>query len=120
VSSFASGDTKDVVVLNVSGTVMATKRSTLQTAEGSVLASQFDDSRWTEQGFDTVRVKEWDTDNVNAWVQAIHGIPEEVSTILEENKIMGCELLALEKDGLMMLSITRMGTLCLLLEEIKN
>ena len=53
ITSFASGDAKDVVTLNVSGAMMATKRSTLQVAEDSVLAQQFDDSRWTAQGCDS-------------------------------------------------------------------
>ena len=38
VDKFATGDAKDVVVLNVSGTVMTTKRCTLCTVEDSVLA----------------------------------------------------------------------------------
>jgi hypothetical protein len=45
-----------VVMLNDSGTVMVTKRSTLGTAEDSVLAHQFDDSKWTSkdaEGMDT-------------------------------------------------------------------
>ena len=49
IAFLASGNAKDVVVLNVSGTTMATKRLTLQAVEDSVLAQQFDDSKWTEQ-----------------------------------------------------------------------
>jgi hypothetical protein len=47
IDKFATGDAKDVIVLNVSGDIMVTTRSTLQTAEDSVLAQQFDDSKWT-------------------------------------------------------------------------
>ncbi|KAL3770131.1 hypothetical protein ACHAW5_009672 [Stephanodiscus triporus] len=61
---FASGDAKDVVVLNVSGAVMVTTRSTLCTAEDFVLAQQFDDSEWTEQGCNGPEVKEWTSDEV--------------------------------------------------------
>ena len=50
ITSFTSGDTKDVVALNVNGTIMATKRATLCTLEESSLAQQFDDTKWTEQG----------------------------------------------------------------------
>ena len=71
VTSFASGDAKDVIVLNVSGTIMAVKRSTLQIASDSVLAQQFDDTKWTEQGYtssnssdSTSRVKDWTSDEV--------------------------------------------------------
>ena len=50
VATIASGSTKDVVTLNVSGTIMVTEHSTLYTAKYSVLAQQFNDSKWTEQG----------------------------------------------------------------------
>jgi hypothetical protein len=39
---------------------------------------------------------------------------------LEESQITGCEFLALKKDGRLMLGITRTGTLCLLMDEIKK
>ena len=38
------------MTLNVSGTVMATKRDTLLVISESMLAQQFDDTKWTEQG----------------------------------------------------------------------
>ena len=48
IDEFSGGDSnKDVVTLNVSGTIMVTKRSTLCIADDSVLAQQFDDSKWT-------------------------------------------------------------------------
>jgi len=119
VATFASGDVKDVVALNVSGTMMVTKRSTLCTAENSVLAQQFDDSKWTEQGCNAPRVKEWTPDNVSDWAENIEGIQEGVGSILKENEITGCELIALNMEGLKMIGIERAGTLCLLLEEIK-
>ncbi|KAL7543241.1 hypothetical protein ACHAWF_007348 [Thalassiosira exigua] len=120
IDAFATSEAKDIVTLNVSGKAMVTSRSTLQTADGSVLAQQFDDSLWTEQGYDMPRVKEWTVDQVSHWAESIYGIPEDVIEILKENEIKGCELLALKKDGLMALGITRTGTLYLLLEEIKN
>ncbi len=70
-NKFASGDTKDVVALNVSGTIMVTMRSTLCTAEDSVLAQQFDDSKWTEQGCNAPRVNEWTPDQVSTWAESI-------------------------------------------------
>eukprot|EP00571_Detonula_confervacea_P005870 CAMPEP_0172329914 /NCGR_PEP_ID=MMETSP1058-20130122/61129_1 /TAXON_ID=83371 /ORGANISM="Detonula confervacea, Strain CCMP 353" /LENGTH=594 /DNA_ID=CAMNT_0013047107 /DNA_START=223 /DNA_END=2007 /DNA_ORIENTATION=+ len=120
IDTFASGDAKDVVTLNVSGTMIVTKRSTLCTAEDSVLAQQFDDSKWTEQGCNSPRVKEWSPDDVSAWAQNIHGIPDDVVDILKENEITGYELLALKKDGLFMIGITRPGTVCVILDEIKK
>ena len=120
IATFATGDANDVVTLNVSGIVMATKRSTLQTAEDSVLAQQFDDAKWTEQGCNTPRLKEWSPDDVSAWVQKLHGIPDDVVGIFKENEITGHELLHLKKEGLKMIGIERAGTVCVLLGEIKK
>jgi len=81
IEKFASGDTKDVVALNVSGTIMVTMRSTLCTAKDSVLAQQFDDSKWTEQGCNAPRVNEWMPDQVSTWAKSVDGLPEDVSII---------------------------------------
>ena len=110
---------KDIVTLNVSGTIMVTKQSTLCIVEDSVLAQQFDDSEWTEQGCNNLCVKEWSSEDVTSWVHKIDGIPNEVSNTFKENKITGLELLTLKQKGLMMLGITRIITLCLLLSNIE-
>ena len=118
IDDFACGQTKDVVTLNVSGTMMVTKRATLCIAEDSVLAQQFNNNKWTEQGYNNLHVKEWTHQDVTSWAQSIDGIPVGIANIFKENKITGRELLALKKDGLLMLGITRTGTVCLLSEEI--
>jgi hypothetical protein len=49
VASFAGGETKDIVQLNVGGgEVMSVRRSTLRLCEGSVLYHQFDDTAWCQ------------------------------------------------------------------------
>jgi hypothetical protein len=118
VDKFATGDAKDVVVLNVSGTIMTTKRCTLCTVEDSVLAQQFNDSKWTEQGCNFPRVKEWTPEEVSTWAKSIDVLPVEVSVTLYENEITGKELLALHRDDLKTMGIERVGTLALLLNEI--
>ena len=65
-------------------------------------------------------MKEWSSDEVCDWVQNIHGIPDDVVATFKEHGITGYELLALKKDGLIMLGITRLGTVCVLLDEIKK
>jgi hypothetical protein len=120
VDKFATGDAKDVVVLNVSGTMMTTKRCTLCTVDDSVLAQQFNDSKWTEQGCNSPRVKEWTPDEVSTWAKSIDGLPDEVSVTLYENEITGNQLLALSLDSLKMMGIERVGTLALLLKEIEK
>ena len=113
----ATGNTKDVVKLNVSGTLMSTRRATLMIAEDSVLAQQFDDSKWTVQG-SFPPVKAWTPDEVSNWVKDIEGIPDDVGSLFLENEINGSELLALDKEGLKMLGVKRVGTICLLSDEI--
>lgn len=114
-------DTANVLVsLNVSGATMITNRSTLCVAEDSVLAQQFDESKWTEQGSNVTRVKNWTPDEVNTWAKSIDGLAEDVSIKLYENEITGRELVSLNIDGLKLMGIERVGTLCLILDEIKS
>eukprot|EP00984_Skeletonema_dohrnii_P028612 scaffold18662_cov101-Skeletonema_dohrnii-CCMP3373.AAC.5 len=122
IESFGSGDPNNVVLLNVSGTTMATSRATLLLSEDSVLAQQFDDSKWTEQGYAAAspRVKDWTPDDVTNWVKSVKDVPDDVATLFWENEIKGSELLALDKDGLKMIGVKRAGTICLLLKEIKQ
>ena len=120
IESFASGDANDVVMLNVSGTMMATNRATLLFAEESVLAAQFDDSKWTKQGSNSIQVSDWSVEDVSNWAKNVRGIQEDVSKHFKENNINGHELLALNEAGLKMLGLDRVGTICLLLKEIKT
>ena len=119
IDQFISGSAHDVITLNVRGTIMATKRSTLLAVEESVLAQQFDDTKWTEHGYNSLRVKRWSVDDVCAWVNNIEGIQEDAGSIFRTNGITGCELLALTIDGLKMMGIERAGTLCLIQKEIE-
>ena len=98
IESLATGNVKDVVTLNVCGTMMATRRATLMVAEDSVLAQQFDDSKWTVQG-SFPPVKSWTPDEVTSWVNDIEGISDNVGSLLRENSINGSELLALSVEG---------------------
>ena len=121
-SSLTNDDgASDIITLNVSGTMMATKRATLMVIEDSVLAQQFDDTKWTQQGNgDGPKVKEWTPDDVTSWANSIEGIPDDVAGLLCENEINGLELLALNENGLKMLGVDRIGTICLLFDEIKS
>ena len=118
IDSIGSGDTNDIVMLNVSGTRMTTNRAVLMYAEDSVLAQQFDDTKWTEQGCKDMRVKDWEPDEVVKWVKRIKDIPDTVAELFIENEITGSELISLDKEGLKMLGVTRVGTICLLADEI--
>jgi hypothetical protein len=116
VESLVGGDTNDVVLLNVSGTMMATKRATLMIAQDSVLAQQFDDKKWTVQG-KFPPVKAWTPPEVTNWVKSID-ISEDVASLFSEQEINGSELLALDRDGLKMLGVKRVGAICILFDEI--
>jgi hypothetical protein len=119
---FGSGDTNNVVVLNVSGTTMTTSRATLLLSEDSVLAQQFDDTKWTEQGSAGARsrVKDWTPADVANWVKSVKGVPDDIGTLFWENEINGLELLAFNESGLKMIGVNRVGSICLLLKEIKQ
>jgi hypothetical protein len=120
INAFTSGERKDIISLNVSGTIMVTKRSTLQVTEDSVLARQFDDTKWTEQGFSNQRVRQWSPDDVAGWIAKIAHIPDDVSALFIEHGVSGCELIALNAFGLKDIGVKRAGTICLLLKEIKK
>ncbi len=117
---FASGSVNDVVTLNVSGTKMVLKRETLLAVEESMLAQQFNDTKWTEQGCGNVRVKEWTPEEVSNWTKSLEGMQEDVSNLFIENNINGSELLALNEFGLEKIGVQRVGTICLLLKEIQQ
>ena len=89
IKKFASGDAKDVVALNVSGTIMVTMRSTLCTAKDSVLAQQFDDSKWTDQGCNAPRVTEWNPDQVSTWAKSVEGIRKMPASSYWRTKSLG-------------------------------
>ena len=54
IDTISSFEKKDIITLNVSGTIMTTTRATLLVTDDSVLAQQFDDTKWTEQGCTTL------------------------------------------------------------------
>lgn len=116
IESLVGGDTNDVILLNVSGTMMATRRETLMIAQDSVLAQQFDDKKWTVQG-KFPPVKAWTPPEVSNWVKSID-ISDDVASLFSEHEINGSELLALDRDGLKMLGVKRVGTICILFDEI--
>eukprot|EP00984_Skeletonema_dohrnii_P009022 scaffold3383_cov129-Skeletonema_dohrnii-CCMP3373.AAC.2 len=121
IDSFVSGEKKDIITLNVSGTVMTTNRATLMIVEDSVLAQQFDDTKWTVQGSNNTRgVKEWTPKEVSEWVKNFEGIKEKVSKLFKKNEINGLELLALNEFGLEKMGVSRPGTICLLIKAIKQ
>jgi hypothetical protein len=118
IENFASGDAKDIILLNVSGIMMITTRATLCWINDSVLARQFDDSRWTEQGCNGPPVNEWTPDQVSTWARNVNGLPEEVGVMLYENEINGRELLSMSIDSLKVMGLKRIGTVALLLKEV--
>lgn len=117
--AFAGGSSKDTILLNVSGTEMATKRSSLQCCDESVLARQFDDSIWISQGSD-VPISRWNNEQVGSWISSVDGVTEDIVETFQEHHITGSQLAALGKDGLEDLGVKHKGLLYLLLKEIKD
>jgi hypothetical protein len=114
------GSNEDIISLNVSGTIMTTTRATLRIIEDSVLAQQFDDTKWTEQGHNKLRANEWTQEEVATWVRSIKDVPDDVAQLFRDNEIKGSELLALNEFGLKEMGVKRIGTICLLMKEIKQ
>ncbi|EJK77849.1 hypothetical protein THAOC_00289 [Thalassiosira oceanica] len=110
-------DCNDLVKLNVSGTTMMTHRSTLLQVKDSVLASQFDDSKWTQQ---VTSVKTWTPAEVAGWVRNLEGVPDDAAEIFEKNEVTGVELINLGKDELKELGVTRPGTVGILSSQIND
>ena len=117
---FACGNPQDVIALNVSGTTMVTSQRSLQLCAESSLASRFSISEQDEEACDSKTIKEWDTEDVVAWLNRTDGISETVVISFEENEVSGRELLALGREGLMELGVTKIGTVYLLLDEIRK
>ena len=118
--SMMKGSNEDIISLNVSGTIMTTTRATLRIVEDSVLAQQFDDTKWTEQGHNNPRANKWTQEEVLTWVRSLKDVPDDVAQLFRNNEIKGSELLALNEFGLKEMGVERVGTICLLMKEIKQ
>jgi hypothetical protein len=89
IDSFVSGEKKDIIRLNVSGTVITTNRATLTIVEDSVLAQQFDDTKWTVQGSNNMRgVKEWTPKEVSEWVKNLRASRKKYQNFSRRTKSM--------------------------------
>ena len=65
-------------------------------------------------------MKNWRYDDVAKWVTSIEGIPDDINTTLLENNINGTALLVMGWEELKEIGMDQVGSLALLLEEIKN
>eukprot|EP00579_Thalassiosira_antarctica_P009335 CAMPEP_0201910044 /NCGR_PEP_ID=MMETSP0903-20130614/1566_1 /ASSEMBLY_ACC=CAM_ASM_000552 /TAXON_ID=420261 /ORGANISM="Thalassiosira antarctica, Strain CCMP982" /LENGTH=597 /DNA_ID=CAMNT_0048444633 /DNA_START=61 /DNA_END=1854 /DNA_ORIENTATION=- len=119
-SFFASGQPEDVVSLNVRGSIMMTRRQTLQLYRESALAFKFSRKEQQEQSPDHKIAKKWNYEDVVAWLNQLEGISESVVKEFEDNQVTGRELLALDAEGLKDFGISRKGLIYLLLDEIKK
>ena len=80
------GSDENIVSLNVSNTIMETKRSTLGLYKNSVLEKQFDDPLW-EQQKNTASSEEWNWEEVAKWVATIKGMPDDVDPAYVRNDV---------------------------------
>jgi len=90
----------DLINLNVRGTRMTVRRSTLRIFKGSVLDRQFDDTVWPMQQPGKESMYEWGNEEVVDWAKGHAAIPEEITDLLQKNKIDGPKLLTLSHEGL--------------------
>ena len=115
--NFINGETEDIVWLDVSGTPMATKRSTLGLCKDSALAKQFDYPLWRQQDKAT-STKKWSCEEVAGWVTTIEGMPENVRPTIVGNNINGAALLVMHWEDFKDIGVTQVWKLALLFKEI--
>ena len=105
----------DVVWFDVSGTLMATKRSTLGLCMDSVLAKNFDDPLWVRKD-NTKSVKQWNCEEVTNWVTKIEGMPDNVGATFLEKYVNGSALLDMQEENFKASGVSKVGPLTLMLE----
>ena len=113
----------DIVYLNVSGRLMAVKRSTLGQLPNSVLCKQFADPLWnsklqSKNSQAKNPPRKWNSKEVVAWVKAIQGVPNSAASKFAD--VTGVELLALGREDIKDLGVTRPGTVAILVEAIQK
>ena len=108
-----------MVFLNVSGTIMATNRSTLGLCKDSTLVKQFDNPLWTQK-YKTAPAKQWNCEEVSKWVTEIGGMPDNDGATFARNDVNGDALFAIQRDYFKDIDMTKAGTFALLLKEIAS
>ena len=106
-------------MLNISGKLITTKRSTLGLCKDSILAKQFDDPLWVREDKTTLE-KEWICNEVSKWVAAMKGMPDNVGATFVNNGANGIALLIMGREDLNDIGVTKTGPLVPLLKEIEN
>ncbi|KAL7522127.1 hypothetical protein ACHAWX_006817 [Stephanocyclus meneghinianus] len=120
VKFFSSGQNEDIIPLNVCGTTMTTTRQTLQLFKDSVLASKILNAEQDDSSTNQKPVKEWNSEDVIAWLNSIEGLPSSFVKSFEDDEVTGLELLALGKEDLVEFGVTKRGTTAYILSEIKK
>ena len=116
---FTNNKTVDVVWLDLSGTLMSTKRSILGLYKDFVLAKRFDDPLWAQQD-KTTSAKDWSCEEVAEWVTRIEGMSNGIFNTFLENNVNGAALLAIQEEFFKDDGVSKVGPLTLLLEEITH
>ncbi|EJK72233.1 hypothetical protein THAOC_06252, partial [Thalassiosira oceanica] len=119
ISDFAAGAADDVITLNVSGTRIKASLHTLQLVKDSALAKLVSDAT-ANKATVTKPVKDWNYEDVTAWLNRVEGIPDPVVKEFEDQQVTGRELISLGVEGLKDFGVVRKGTIYLLLKEIKT
>ena len=116
---FINNETENIVWISVSGTLMATRRSTLRLWKVHVFTEQFGNPLWVHND-NTTPVKQWNFEEFAKWVTAIEGMPDNLDATSAENKTNGAAMLAMKEEKLKSSSESKVRPLTLLLEEISN
>eukprot|EP00957_Ditylum_brightwellii_P139332 10618930-Ditylum_brightwellii.AAC.1 len=81
---------------------------------------QFDDTAWSQRNTGKESINEWSNEQVVDWARDHIGITDEIANFFLKNKINGLELLALGREDLRELGISRPGTLALVVKAVND
>ncbi|KAL7462194.1 hypothetical protein ACHAXS_002582 [Conticribra weissflogii] len=123
ISQFFNGTPADITALNVRGSIMMINKSILDQHKQSVLAAKVvtEGRKDTDAKATTLKtIEKWSHEDVVAWMNGLEGVPDSVVSTFEGNEVAGRELVALGKEGMLDLGITRKPTIYFILNEIKK
>jgi TLD/BTB/POZ domain/SAM domain (Sterile alpha motif) len=117
VEVFGAADATDIALLNVSGQIMAMKHRTVQQYPDSLLYKHLVEAKANGDN-KTPCPSQWNQQQVLAWSKNINGLSADVSHHFKD--ITGAELLALGREDIKDMGITRPGTVALIVKSIQK
>lgn len=120
ISFMSTTNDEDVLLLNVSGTCLATAHQTLKVYPESTLVSKVANQNNGNKKTNTRPITEWNSEEVVAWLNRIDKLSSSVVKNFEDEEVTGRELVALEREDFEYFGVTRRGVIAFILADIKK